>query len=243
MDAIYLREYAVVGFDFIKIAHPFLILLVGGVFIGAFSAAIVQICSTSPKDEKVEEDEEDIGASTDEITSAFLRTVNTFPVLSEAYNISDTLPDMNGAGTTPVKLLLLHNDHANFEEAFGDHLIAIKRASEEKPNRTKYMIRLENCNRDIMIHVTSETNSRSVVNREKMLMLNEFAEAQTIALWVKKYSVQTYGSVCNKHLKSEEAWRIALRLEPGQFDDLPFDDLKTIADGLDTELIEIYNRV
>jgi hypothetical protein len=160
----------------------------------------------------------------------------TRDVVASMFNIPDVilvsggLPDVKGENTSDVDLLIFADDHTGFETTFGDYLIQIKAASESKPNRTIYTIKIPSNPREINIYVTSDKNQglRVIKHRRNELMLNNYPNLQMVAIWLKRNGRNKDGT----RLDTEEAWAVALNLHEDGIDPhetLLCDDLAEIA--------------
>ena len=182
------------------------------------------------------------GPSTFEIIDIHKLVVDRFPKLVDVFLASGCLPDILGEGTSDIDLVKIDDNHQGYENMFGEYLERIKASSSKHPNRTIYTIRFDEYpTREVNIYITSDNDygMSSVKHRSNEMMLNNYTEIATVAMFLKRF----------KDLNTPEAWVEALCLNPDkdpEFDvyaAMQRDDLEPIASRINKELIEIYNRI
>lgn len=249
------KETLVSMFD----TYPLLACGIAG-FLMAFIAILMHKClfassRESPKEESPkqesdnesddESDDEYVyapGKSTLEIIEIYTKVLEKFPDIANAQLASGGLPDIGGPSTSDVDLLLITDNTTGFENSFGDHLIQIKAASESKPDRTVYTIRLEGYNRNINIYATNNPNNTdSVLHRDNEVLLNGYHNLQQVAIWHKMFGKDENG----EPLTTEEAWARTLCLQGNAYDRMAqsSDKIKAIADLMEPELQDAFIRI
>jgi len=182
------------------------------------------------------------GDSTLEIIEIYTKVVEKFPDIAGAKLVSGGLPDVAGPSTSNVALLIVTENITGFEYSFGNHLIQIKAASDDKPHRTVYTIKLPEYNRNINIYATNNSNNTdAVIHRDNEVLLNQYQNLQQVAIWHKMFVKDADG----KPLNTEEAWARTLCLHGDPYDQMAqaSEKIKAIADLMEPKLQSAFVRI
>jgi hypothetical protein len=198
----------------------------------------------SSEEESSEESSEESwepGPSSLEIIELRERVARTFPDMADAFDASGGLPDVNGACKSDVDLVKFDKNHQGYETTFGESLRRIKAANAKHPNRTVYTIIFDDCtDRAVNIYITSDNNDmKSVMRRTNELMLNNYSEVASIAIWFMRYKKMT----CAEAYAEVLCLNIENRDDFDPYEAMCREDLEPIAMTMNQELKEIYNRI
>ncbi len=192
------------------------------------------------------------GSSSRHISQTYIDFKKQFPTL-DVQEASGGLPDVHGVYTSDVDLVLLVSDEQQAKDISLVHELAPYLhnkvdISEENPSRVIYTLYLPNNPRVINLFVTwDQDGMRSVAHRRNTVLLNNYPNIQTVAIWNRKYRQSIFKP--GKLMGTEEAWAHALNLNPDldpNFDPytaLLHDGILDLAKQIDDEMSEIDSRI
>jgi len=213
-------------------------IVVGAVLLRYFGTETIIDDESSEESSEESSDEWEPGSSSLELISIRERVVRKFPDMVDVFDASCALPDV--LGQSNVHLVKIDDNHQSYENTFGDYLRRITAANAKHPNRTIYTIVFDDVPREIVIYIGESTEGmKSVTRRANEMMLNEYSEVASIAIWFMRY----------KNMTSTEAYAEVLCLNTDNDTDFdPYEamcgeNLEPIAKAMNQELKEIYNRI